>query len=155
MGYLLSHIYSGKTENFLKLCRNDIFGQNPYIWFMQQHWEFDIGNSTLSRQSSFLKKDEIVSFLQNEQRALDIFLSYYCKSEGAIAENTEITGEFTLDENQRGNFKVKYDKIHYNACLNIHEQEKDEMELNFLIDPENLILKLTGPDWPERDTDDI
>ncbi|MFC4871851.1 hypothetical protein [Negadavirga shengliensis] len=122
---------------------------------MQQHWEFNINETKLTDESSTPKKNALTSFLKNEQRALDIFLSYYLKSEGAIAENTEIGDDLVFIKNHQGKFTVKYDKVHYNACLNIHEQDKEKMELNFRIDPKNKILQLTGPEWPEREPDDI
>ncbi|MCH6200770.1 hypothetical protein MMU07_14385 [Aquiflexum sp. LQ15W] len=50
---------------------------------------------------------------------------------------------------------LDFDLVHFNAYLNIHEQKRDKMDVQFEFDPLFQNLTLTGPYWPEREMDEI
>lgn len=93
--------------------------------------------------------------LKASKLELGIFLSYYFKKDGAVAENCELVGSIDYLEDNKGKFTVAFDLVHYNACLNIHDNHKDQMEINFVVEKGLQKIKLIGPYWPERELDDI
>ncbi|AWW28730.1 hypothetical protein DN752_00470 [Echinicola strongylocentroti] len=117
---------------------------------MQHTWKFNLSS----------KKDEDVTkwvseCLVDQQKELEIFLSFYTKSEGAVAENTTIEKVIFQDTNVDGKITVAFHKVFYNACLNIHETDKDHMQLTFKIDQDNETLQVSGPIVEERGMDEI
>lgn len=50
---------------------------------------------------------------------------------------------------------LDFDLVYFNTCLNIHEQKRDEMPIQFEFDPLFQNLTLIGPYWPEREMDEI
>jgi hypothetical protein len=52
-------------------------------------------------------------------------------------------------------FELAFELVFFNACLAIHEQEKEEMEIGFEFDELNQKLELKGAYWPERGMDEI
>jgi hypothetical protein len=50
---------------------------------------------------------------------------------------------------------LNFDLVHFNACLAIHEQAREEMKITFEIDQEHEKLKLIGAYWPSREMDEI
>jgi len=97
--------------------------------------------------------EEVKQVLFAHQKDLGIFLSYYFKKEGALAEKVDLASEINFRGAKSGDFELEFDLIHFNACLAIHEQNRDRMKITFEIDGNELIL--TGPYWPERGMDEI
>lgn len=118
---------------------------------MQETWKFDIsrseGDGSLDRliQETLLKN----------KKDLGVFLSYYYKKEGALTENVRVNGPINFLNECKGDFLVDFELIHFNACLNIHEQNREKMKIQFEIDLDSNQLILTGPYWPEREMDEI
>ena len=54
-----------------------------------------------------------------------------------------------------GTLTVAFDLIYFNACQDIHQQERGEMELQVNWDEEKRVLRLQGEYWPTRDGDEI
>lgn len=116
---------------------------------MQENWTFEIGEEPLRNEM------EIDDFLTSRKKELGIFLSFYYKKNGAVAENVSVINTLLLDDKKSGNLTLSFDVVYFNACLAIHEQEQDKMSLKFKLDRENRKLDLIGPNWPEREMDDI
>lgn len=115
---------------------------------MQESWTFDFPKS----QSV---TDQLIQTLQDQQKELGIFISYYYKKEGAVAEKVALLGPPEFLNEFGGKFTLGFDLVHFNACLAIHDQAKEKMDLTFEIDPENEKLKLIGAYWPSREMDEI
>lgn len=116
---------------------------------MQEYWTFELplSEKTLPEQLMYVLKEQ--------ERELGIFITYYFKREGAVAEKVQVKGEPVFSNEIRGRLRFVFDLVHFNACLAIHEQSREEMEITFeILDPERK-LKLTGPYWPEREMDEI
>lgn len=118
---------------------------------MQESWEFILAENKIEQCS----ENFIRLILEKNKKELGIFLSYYYKREGAVAENVILDGSIDFISKFTGKFTVEFDLVHFNACLNIHDQKKEKMDLNFEIKQENSSLQLKGPYWPEREMDDI
>ncbi|WP_026967145.1 hypothetical protein [Algoriphagus terrigena] len=115
---------------------------------MQETWSFDFPNTDTT-------PEQLIQTLEKEQKELGIFLSYYFKKEGALAEKVRLKGEPEFADALNGKLVLDFDLVHFNACLAIHEQKRDELKLTFEIDQTNKKLKLVGPYWPERGMDEI
>ncbi len=118
---------------------------------MQETWDFIIKDQIHEDND----EDLIREILCNEKKDLGIFLSYYYKKDGAVAENVKLKDQIVYLEKGKGKFLVEFDLIYHNACLNIHEEDRENLEVNFEIDRNSKTLKLIGPFWPERELDDI
>jgi hypothetical protein len=118
---------------------------------MQESWELSINSPARSKELGKLIQD----LLEENEKELGIFLSYYFKKEGAVTEKVKLHSIPLFKEKLKGNFLVSFDLVHFNACLNIHEQSRNQMELGFEFDPNLTTLHLTGPYWPEREMDEI
>ncbi|WP_192349922.1 hypothetical protein [Algoriphagus sp. Y33] len=114
---------------------------------MQEAWTFELPKSEKPLS------DQIKKVLLDNQKDLGIFLSYYFKKEGALAEKADLGSEINFKDQNSGDFKLEFDLVHFNACLAIHEQKRDQMKITFDIVNNNLRLK--GPYWPEREMDEI
>ncbi|UZD23845.1 hypothetical protein PBT90_10645 [Algoriphagus halophytocola] len=114
---------------------------------MQEIWSLTIPNSK-NPNSEVLKQT-----LKENQKDLGIFLSYYFKKEGALAEKVDLASEITFNDPETGSFNLEFDLIHFNACLAIHEQKREQLKITFEIQGKQFILK--GPYWPEREMDEI
>jgi hypothetical protein len=115
---------------------------------MQETWSFAFPKTaTISEQ--------IVQILEAERKELGIFLSYYYRQDGAVAENVRLKGKPELKYKSSGRLVLDFDLVHFNACLAIHEQKREEIEITFELDAVAEVLKLTGPYWPERGMDEI
>ena len=90
-----------------------------------------------------------------DYRVAEAILSYYFKKEGAITEKVKLKGEILFAESTKGKLTLDFNLVHFNACLNIHEQKRDEMPIQFEFDPLFQNLTLIGPYWPEREKDEI
>lgn len=117
---------------------------------MQEKWNFEIEHS-----KDLNSKKAIKDLIQSKEKDLGIFLSYYFKKEGAIAEKVTLGSEISLLSDRTGKFKLEFDLVHFNACLAIHEQKRDLMEISFEFDSDFKNITLTGPYWPEREMDEI
>ena len=115
---------------------------------MQESWSFDFPKTDKS-------SDQLIETLDKEQKELGIFLSYYYKKEGALAEKVELKDKPRFKDELNGELVLNFDLVHFNACLAIHEQKREEIKIIFEIDPISEKLKLTGPYWPERGMDEI
>ena len=115
---------------------------------MQETWTFDFPKTDTAMA-------QLIQKLEKEQKELGIFLSYYYKKEGALAEKVALKGEPEFKEDLGGTLVLDFDLVHFNACLAIHEQKREEISVTFEIDPFSEKLKLTGPYWPERGMDEI
>ncbi|PZX56919.1 hypothetical protein LV84_02048 [Algoriphagus ratkowskyi] len=96
---------------------------------------------------------ELKQVLAENEKDLGIFLSYYFKKEGALAEKVNLNSEINFKDECSGNFELEFDLVHYNACLAIHDQKRDQIKITFEIENDRLNLK--GPYWPEREMDEI
>ena len=115
---------------------------------MQETWTFDFPKSADYRVS-------LLNLLEENSKALGIFLSYYYKKVGAVAEKVTIKSGPEFESKTAGKLILKFDLVHFNACLAIHEKAKEEMKIMFEIDEANHIVKLIGAYWPERGMDEI
>lgn len=122
---------------------------------MQQDWLLKLGELDIKAMSKNTLEKELRKAVQENEKSLGIFLSYYARVDGAIAENVQLDGCIAFDNDLTGNFFLNFDKVFHNACLNIHEQEKDKLKIEFRLLPDDKKIKLTGPFWPERMTDDL
>ena len=118
---------------------------------MQESWEFSV---PLHLQTKDLE-ELLISLLVENEKELGIFLSYYFKKEGAVAEKVQLETPPQFKEKFNGNIWVSFDLVYFNACLNIHEQNRDKIELGFEFSEDLSYLKLIGPYWPEREMDEI
>jgi hypothetical protein len=118
---------------------------------MQESWKLSVDSPARSTELGKL----IQILLEKNEKELGIFLSYYYKKEGAVTEKVKLHSLPYFKEKLKGDFLVSFDLVHFNACLNIHEQSRDQMELSFEFDQNLTTLRLTGPYWPEREMDEI
>lgn len=88
-------------------------------------------------------------------REIGIFLSYYYRKDGAIVEKVRLIPPATDLTEMNGSISVSFELVYFNACLNIHETTKDKLDLAYSISTDGTILTLTGPNWPEREPDEI
>ncbi|GAB4107737.1 hypothetical protein GCM10028791_01840 [Echinicola sediminis] len=121
---------------------------------MQESWKFNLSEDIRLDEKEDLKH-KIKTALKAQQKELGIFLSYYYKADGAVVEEVEVEDFIELNSSGSGKVLLSFRLIFYNACLNIHEKEKDKMELEFSIDKKEKKLQLTGPFVPERGMDEI
>ncbi len=114
---------------------------------MQETWILTLPKS--EKRTS----EEIKQLLTENDKDLGIFLSYYFKKEGALAEKVNLVSDINFKDQTTGDFNLEFDLVHFNACLAIHDQKRDQMKITFEIIVDNLNLK--GPYWPEREMDEI
>ncbi len=114
---------------------------------MQETWTLKLPKS--EKPTS----EEINQVLTENVKDLGIFLSYYFKKDGALAEQVNLGSAINFKGQTTGDFILEFDLVHFNACLAIHNQKRDQMKISFEIVDDNLNLK--GPYWPEREMDEI
>jgi hypothetical protein len=90
-----------------------------------------------------------------KQIELGIFLSYYYKKGGAIVEKVSQASELRFTSPLSVTLRVTFDLVYFNACKDIHLQERGEMELQVNWDGGKRNLRLQGEYWPTRDGDEI
>lgn len=118
---------------------------------MQETWIFDL------QQTDEEPRDYAVvlpNLIRQKSKEMGIFLSYYFRNEGGLVEEVQLK-DISFTNSTSGELKVDFKVIHYNACLNINSNDKEEMDLNFIFIPSEGIVKLTGPFWPQREPDGI
>lgn len=97
---------------------------------MHHPWSFDLPASQISETD--LKK-----ILTQNQNELGIFLSYYFKKEGAVAENVKLKSDIEFESENMGFLVLEFDLVHFNACLAIHENAREVIKIHFTIDELN------------------
>ncbi|MCC5939463.1 MAG: hypothetical protein JJU34_19450 [Lunatimonas sp.] len=117
---------------------------------MQESWRFR--DMSLETDEALDSAHWIEQVFVERKTELGIFLSYYFRSEGAVVENVSLQSRQS-ETATNGTLAVRFDLVHFNACLNIHEQGKESMELRYEALPSQRELVLTGPFWPEREPD--
>lgn len=117
---------------------------------MKETWTLKLTKEDLEDPNQGIPR--IIADKENE---LGIFLSYYFKKEGAVAEQVVLEGKPDFETNSSGKLTLSFVLVHFNACLAIHEQAKDKMEISYRIDSQNKELQLEGPFWEERGMDEI
>lgn len=115
---------------------------------MQETWTFPFPKTNIP-------ENQLENILVEKEKELGIFLSDYYKKEGAVAEKVMLIGSPEFITKTTGNLTLRFDLVHFNACLAIHEQAKEEMKITFEIDESNQEVKLTGAFWPSREMDEI
>ncbi|MFL0684402.1 hypothetical protein CLV31_107202 [Algoriphagus aquaeductus] len=115
---------------------------------MQETWTFDFSPTSNT-------KEELEELLAEKEQELGIFLSYYYKKEGAVTEKVKLKSDPEFESITTGSMVLDFELVHFNACLAIHEQAREEMKIKFEIDGHSQKLILTGPYWPERGMDEI
>lgn len=115
---------------------------------MHYNWIFDLPAIQIS-------ESDLEKFLTQKRTELEIFLSYYFKKEGAIAENVKLKSGIEFVSDTSGSLVLEFDLVHFNACLAIYEKAKEEMIVKFEINGIHQKLNLTCPSWPSREMDEI
>jgi hypothetical protein len=115
---------------------------------MQETW-------TLAFPKTDFPEIQLNEVLYEKEKELGIFLSYYYKKEGAITENVMLKSGPEFESKTTGSMILNFDLVHFNACLAIHEQAREEMKITFEINQEEEKLKLIGAYWPSREMDEI
>lgn len=115
---------------------------------MQESWSFELPNCTTLPEG-------LEAVMQLKQIELGIFLSYYFKKGGAVVEKVSQDSEIQFTSPFSGTLTVAFDLIYFNACQDIHQQEREEMELQVTWNEEKRVLRLQGEYWPTRDGDQI
>ena len=115
---------------------------------MQESWNFELPNSTTLQ-------DGLEAVMLLKQIELGIFLSYYYKKGGAVVEKVSQASELRFTSPLSGTLRVTFDLVYFNACKDIHQQERGEMELQVNWDGGKRNLRLQGEYWPTRDGDEI
>jgi hypothetical protein len=115
---------------------------------MQESWSFEFSPTQNPNE-------ELKSLLIAKEKELGIFLSYYYKSEGAVAEKVRIKAGPEFQSKNAGWLILDFDLVYFNACLAINEQERAEMKLTFEWDEKEQKLHLLGAYWPKREMDEI
>ena len=100
-------------------------------------------------------KDSIIQLLVRYKKELGIMLSYYYKDVGGLVEEVKLDSQITFTSPTSGYFKVSFDVVHFNACLDIHQLNQDCMILHMDLISHTNNIKITGPLWPEREPDEI
>lgn len=115
---------------------------------MQESWTFDFSPTNYPE----VDLEQLVS---NKEKELGIFLSYYYKKDGALAEKVRLKSGPEFESKNTGFMTLDFDLVHFNACLAINEKVREEMKISFEIDGRDQKLMVTGPYWPERGMDEI
>jgi len=120
---------------------------------MQETWEFvnlkapEAGKMTLTPW--------LIDLFDQNSQEMGIFLSYYYRKEGAVVENVRMIPPAADLSDLSGSIDVTFQLIHFNACLNIHDTNTEELTLSYDLSDNGTKLLLTGPNWPEREPDEI
>lgn len=113
---------------------------------MQESWTFEFPHTSVSQ-------DSLEELFQAQQRELGIFLSYTYK--GAVVEQVRLVGCNTPEDSFSGTLQVAYNLVHFNACLDINQQQEGQMTLEFSLDVIKKEVLLRTEVVPSRHIDDI
>jgi hypothetical protein len=116
---------------------------------MKESWSFNCPSGVRDIETLLQR------IVETQGREMEIFLSYYFKPEGAVVEGVQLLHPPQRINEWKGSVQVGFSLVHFNACLNIHEEGTEKMELQYSYDPDSRQLTLSGPDWPEREPDEI
>ncbi|NHE57366.1 hypothetical protein [Cyclobacterium plantarum] len=100
-------------------------------------------------------KNALPLIFEQKRKELAIFLSLYTKTEGAIAENIRLLSWEASVSIIKGSLWLGFNKVFYNACLNINETDQDKMKIDYEANSPVTKIILSGPYIPEREPDDI
>lgn len=115
---------------------------------MQETWTFDFPSTQNPAKGLEL-------LLGTREKDLGIFLSYYFKKDGAVAEQVTMKSAPVFETELTGSVELEFVLAYFNACLAINEQAKEEMKITFEIDSKSEKIKLIGAFWPSREMDEI
>lgn len=121
---------------------------------MQESVEFEV-KTPFETISKSIASDLVKKLLEEKEKELGIYLSYYFKEEGGLVEQVRLSDKINFLAPYKGNFRVNFKVIYHNACWNIHCENRDEMLIEFNYNPLHKKIKFTGPLWPEREPDEI
>jgi hypothetical protein len=116
---------------------------------MQETWKIKLGKP-ISNDEIAQKLPEL---LERHRKDLGIFLSYYFRKQGAVAEDVKLHTTILPHDPNTGSFELDFALVFFNACLNIHETAREKMAITYALEEE--ILTLKGEYWPERDSEDL
>lgn len=117
---------------------------------MQETWNFEI-----AQQKELINDQTIQNLIRDNAKELEIFLSYYFKKDGAIVEQVSLCSPVEFIGLNKGKFRLKFHLIHFNACLAIHDQKFDELEIVFEFNSKTNNISLSPPHRIERGMDEI
>ena len=118
---------------------------------MQETWRLQFNNDAGAQPLDTIMEE----IIRKNRKELGIFLSYYTRKEGAVAENVCLLGSVNFNEKLKGDFILSFTKEYFNACLNIHEKESSQMKIDFSIDLNKGQIDFIGPYLPERELDEL
>lgn len=120
---------------------------------MQETWKFTNLDAPNGRNTSLTPW--LTNVLDQYSKEMGIFLSYYYRNEGAVVENVRLIPPDSDLTEMNGTISVSFQLIHFNACLNIHDTNPEQLILSYEISKHGTELTLIGPYWPERELDEI
>jgi hypothetical protein len=120
---------------------------------MQESWEFEIIQPLDLPNPVYAEM--IKDLVGQKAKEIAILLSYYFKSEGGLVEGVKLVDDINFTTETSGTLKVNFKLVHFNACLDIHGINSDQMVLNFNLDPMSKKIKFSGPLWVEREPDEL
>jgi hypothetical protein len=118
---------------------------------MQETWTIQLDRAT--DPSELI--DILPELILKQRMELGIFLSYYYRKQGAVAEDVKLEGKLLESSPGKGSFILDYKVVHFNACLNIHDEARQKMQIEYEYDFDKLKVLLKGAYWPEREMDEI
>lgn len=120
---------------------------------MQETWEFTDLKPPNKGKSAF--SSWLIDVMEQHNREMGIFLSYYYRKEGAVVENVRLIPPSSDLTESTGSISVSFELVHFNSCLNIHDTNPEKLILHYEISDQGTALNLTGPYWPEREPDEL
>ena len=121
---------------------------------MQETCEFQL-REIYDRWNKERFEASVIQLLDVYNKELAICLSYYYKSEGGLVEDVRFEGNLTVTSPTTGYFQVSFNVVYFNACLDIHQLNKDFMVLQMNLVTDTNKIKISGPVLPEREPDEI
>jgi|SRR5690606_21408727 len=120
---------------------------------MQESWEFEIALPL--KLTNQILIEMIKDLVGQKAKEIGILLSYYYKGEGGLVEDVKLIDDINFNTPTSGTLKVNFKLVNFNACLDIHSINRDNMVLQFELDPLTNKIKFSGPFWAEREPDDV
>lgn len=120
---------------------------------MQESWEFEfVPPLDLPNQ---VYVETIKNLVELKAQEIAILLSYYYKSDGGLVEGVKLVDDINFNTQTSGTLTVNFRLVFFNACLDIHSINRDQMVLHFDLDPTTNKIKFSGPIWVEREPDEL
>lgn len=120
---------------------------------MQETWKF-VNLDAPDRKKKILTP-WLKEVIDSNGREMGIYLSYYFRKDGAVAENIQLVPPSSDLTERTGSISVSFQLVHFNACLNIHDTNLEQMVLSYEISKNGNELTFIGPNWPERGSDEF